>query len=260
MSGPVIYIAAKFPKLSETFVYREVQSLRKAGVDVPVVSVRPPEDEVDDPEVQALRHGVIPVYGSGALRLLSDISLECLCHPLRSLGGLGHAFNLIFFRSDLTGPGARAKVMVQALASLALARRLRPLHPVLLHAHMAHVPATFAMCTARQLGIPFSFTGHAADLFRDRALLIPKLTSAAFVHCISHWHQEFYQQRVPRPPLLIGGAAMWWGFVHSALKKNPRYDDLEFRRFLRQYQWQCLLKGKTQATRKLHEAAKGTST
>ena len=236
MSGPVIYIAAKFPKLSETFVYREVQSLRKAGVDVPVVSVRPPEDEVDDPEVQALRHGVIPVYGSGALRLLSDISLECLCHPLRSLGGLGHAFNLIFFRSDLTGPGARAKVMVQALASLALARRLRPLHPVLLHAHMAHVPATFAMCTARQLGIPFSFTGHAADLFRDRALLIPKLTSAAFVHCISHWHQEFYQQRVPRPPLLIGGAAMWWGFVHSALKKNPRYDDLEFRRFLRQYQ------------------------
>lgn len=199
MSGPVIYIAAKFPKLSETFVYREVVSLRKAGLDVPVVSVRPPEDEIEDPQVVLLREGVIPVYGSGTGVLLKDILLEVLTHPLRSCSLLTYALRVTFTCNDLEDAGSKAKIVVQAFASLALARRLRPLQPALLHAHMAHVPTTFAMFTARQLEIPFSFTGHAADLFRDRSLLLPKLQSAAFVHCISHWHQSFYQELAPRP-------------------------------------------------------------
>jgi glycosyltransferase involved in cell wall biosynthesis len=49
------------------------------------------------------------------------------------------------------------------------------------------------------LRIPFSFTGHAADLFRDRLLLTPKLREAAFVNCISEWHRRFYAELVPRP-------------------------------------------------------------
>ncbi|MDF3128249.1 glycosyltransferase family 4 protein [Kiritimatiellaeota bacterium B1221] len=199
MTDTVVYIAAKFPKLSETFVYREVLSLREAGLEVPVVSVRPPEDEVEDPQVVALRDGVIPVYGSGNLALLKDMMLEFLGHPLRSLCLLGHGGKLCFTSADLKGPGAKAKVLVQCFASLALARRLRPLQPRLLHAHMAHVPTTFAMFTARQLEIPYSFTGHAADLFRDRSLLLPKLQTAAFVHCISVWHQQYYQELFSRP-------------------------------------------------------------
>ena len=57
--------------------------------------------------------------------------------------------------------------------------------------------------------------------------------------------------RMSRPPLLIGGAAMWWGFVRSMLQRRPRYDDAEFRRFLRRYQMNCLLRGKAAATRRL---------
>lgn len=62
--------------------------------------------------------------------------------------------------------------------------------------------------------------------------------------------------RMSVPPFVIGGLAMWWGFVRSALGRKPRYPDLEFRRFLRRYQWQCLFRGKAKATAALHDAAR----
>jgi biofilm PGA synthesis N-glycosyltransferase PgaC len=54
--------------------------------------------------------------------------------------------------------------------------------------------------------------------------------------------------RMTRPPLLMGGAAMLWGYYKAMLQNNPRYEDHEFRKFLRRYQWACLLKGKRRAT------------
>jgi len=59
--------------------------------------------------------------------------------------------------------------------------------------------------------------------------------------------------RAMRPPLVIGGLAMWWGYVASLIRRAPRYDEPEFRRFLRSYQWDCLLHGKSAATRRLDD-------
>ncbi|MGE5612399.1 MAG: glycosyltransferase, partial [Bacillota bacterium] len=59
--------------------------------------------------------------------------------------------------------------------------------------------------------------------------------------------------RMTRPPLVLGGLAMWWGYVRAMLQRKPRYKDPEFRQFLRQYQWDCLLHGKTRATQQLNE-------
>jgi glycosyltransferase involved in cell wall biosynthesis len=57
--------------------------------------------------------------------------------------------------------------------------------------------------------------------------------------------------RLARPPVLLGGAAMWWGYVSSLLAGRPRYEDREFRRFLRRYQRDCLFLGKRRATERL---------
>ena len=62
--------------------------------------------------------------------------------------------------------------------------------------------------------------------------------------------------RMTRPPVVVGGAAMWWGYVKAMLTGQPRYDDLEFRRFLRQYQWDALLHGKAAATKKRNDATR----
>jgi len=53
--------------------------------------------------------------------------------------------------------------------------------------------------------------------------------------------------RIPKFPFLVGTAAMLWGYLSSAARRLPRYDDLEFRRFLRRYQRRSLVMGKRKA-------------
>jgi glycosyltransferase involved in cell wall biosynthesis len=54
--------------------------------------------------------------------------------------------------------------------------------------------------------------------------------------------------RMAQPPRVLGGLAMWWGYVASALRREPRLQDRPFRRFLRRYQRAMLLRGKRRAT------------
>jgi poly-beta-1,6-N-acetyl-D-glucosamine synthase len=58
--------------------------------------------------------------------------------------------------------------------------------------------------------------------------------------------------RMTRPPVVIGGSAMLWGYARSAWQRKPRYGDAAFRRFLRRYQWDALLLGKARATERLN--------
>ncbi len=58
--------------------------------------------------------------------------------------------------------------------------------------------------------------------------------------------------RMRVPPYVFGGLASWWGYAKSALQRLPRYEDAEFRKFLRRYQWQCLVRGKAAATEAIH--------
>lgn len=60
--------------------------------------------------------------------------------------------------------------------------------------------------------------------------------------------------RLPKHPPLVGSLAMLWGYFSSALRRADRYEDREFRRFLRGYQYACLRLGKRRATRRYDEA------
>jgi poly-beta-1,6-N-acetyl-D-glucosamine synthase len=59
--------------------------------------------------------------------------------------------------------------------------------------------------------------------------------------------------RMTRPPVVAGGLAMMHGYFKAMVEGQERYGDAEFRRFLRRYQWACLVKGKERATRELNE-------
>jgi len=54
--------------------------------------------------------------------------------------------------------------------------------------------------------------------------------------------------RTLHPPRVVGAAAIGWGWLAALLERAPRYEDREFRRFLREYQFDCLLLGKRRAT------------
>jgi glycosyltransferase involved in cell wall biosynthesis len=62
--------------------------------------------------------------------------------------------------------------------------------------------------------------------------------------------------RAARRPFVVGGLGMLVGYSAAAIKRKPRYNDPEFRRFLRRYQLSCLLAGKSAATRRLDETCR----
>lgn len=194
----VLYMSGELPVRSETFVYREVLALQALGIDVRTASVHAPTHDLDHGGVLSkMADETIEIYSKGKAALLRDMLAELLTHPLRSCRTLGRCMLDAFFSSEVP-LNRKPKVIWQGVAALALARRVRGLGISHIHAHMAHVPTTIAMYAARQLGIPFSFTGHANDIFPNRTLLREKLRRAEWVNCISEWHRDFYQQIVDR--------------------------------------------------------------
>jgi biofilm PGA synthesis N-glycosyltransferase PgaC len=67
------------------------------------------------------------------------------------------------------------------------------------------------------------------------------------------YHLAVITYRLPAYPVVVGSVAMLWGYLKSWLKGVPRYDDLEFRRFLRSYQYSCLRMGKQAATVRVND-------
>jgi len=159
------------------------------------VSVFTPRIEGMGEDLRALASEALVVYSESTWR---DAMTEIVQRPVRSLRTLGLAVRDALQSHDAT-PRSRAKLPAQALAALGLARRLRREGIGHIHAHMANTPTTIAMYAAAQLGIGFSFTGHANDLFVHRAFLPEKLRRALFVSCISRWHREYYRRIVELP-------------------------------------------------------------
>lgn len=195
----ILYMSGTLPKRSETFVYREILALRELGVDVRTASVHAPAKGLDDAgPLSRMAEETVEVYSKGVGPLLGDFFAELLTHPLRTIATVARVKLDACFSRDVP-ISRRMKVLWQGVAGVALARRVRPMHVTHVHCHMAHVPTTVGMYAARQLGVTFSFTGHANDLFPNRTLLTEKLRRALWVNCISDWHRAFYKSVVERP-------------------------------------------------------------
>jgi glycosyltransferase involved in cell wall biosynthesis len=74
-----------------------------------------------------------------------------------------------------------------AIAALPAVERAGVSH---LHAHWATGPTTAAMVLSRLLGIPFSFTAHAYDVWREQLLLPEKLRSATFTVTCTEYNRQ----------------------------------------------------------------------
>jgi glycosyltransferase involved in cell wall biosynthesis len=165
-----------FPKLSESFVLREVRELRRRGQDVTVYSLFPADAREPAPaEAEEVRDAVrVLVPGPRAL--------------VRAAGAVVCAI--------ATRPGVAARAIAWSMTWSLRERNPRPLlafpvaallaralpGPVHLHAHFANTPATVALLAARLADVPWSFTGHARDLFLDTSprFLAEKLRSVHF--------------------------------------------------------------------------------
>ena len=190
-TAAIQYVGARLPALSETFVYRELLGLRARGRTVIAASVHRPADFPGDPVLASLAGEVVVAYER---RTVVALPVAMLRSPRAFATAFGDAM-----RADHPSAVSRAKHLFQAAMGLTLGWRMRRRGIVHVHAHLANVPTMVALYAARALGARFSFTGHAADLFVERAALAFKLREAAFVACISHWHAAFYDGVTPLP-------------------------------------------------------------
>jgi len=207
----IVYVLREFPKLSETFVLREVAELVRRGEDVTAWSLRPPSRTEPvagaDTVLGATRY--VPTGAGGALALARATARCAARTPMRFAGALAFAVRWSARERD-----------PRHLAALPFAAHLAQEVPpgAHLHAHFANAPTTVALLIARLGGQSFSFTGHARDVFvvTSPAFLAAKVAEARFMAVVSEWS-------VRRLAPVVGPAlAPRLHVVRNGLRLTPR--------------------------------------
>lgn len=177
----VLYLVSLFPCWSETFIVREIERLLERGVDVRILSLKPPSESL----VQTRARALVPrVIGPRSLlREAPVVLLEVLRQPFALLGVLA-----VLLVGLWRQPLVLAKSAIALWRGLAALPAIRRFDPQWLHAHWATYPSTVAWALSRLAGIPFSFTAHAHDIFVDDQLIAPKLADAALAVTISRYN------------------------------------------------------------------------
>jgi glycosyltransferase involved in cell wall biosynthesis len=212
------YVLMGYPRLSETFIASEILRLERAGVPLELFVVKPVEEHergLRNPVVEAVRTQptylpdpsdlTLPLHRWRPRHLrefMPAIRRTARRHPLGFLravaAGLGWA--LRDRRTRWSGP--RKIHVKELLQSIALADRLLDAPDVAhLHAHFAHGTTTITWRASQIVGLPFSFTGHARDIYapelNPHGLLRRKLLAARFAVTCTDANRRYLQGIAP---------------------------------------------------------------
>ncbi|HXV13604.1 MAG TPA: glycosyltransferase [Candidatus Krumholzibacteria bacterium] len=178
--GRIAYVASGFPKLTETFILREVMTMERSGIPVSVFSVRPrPGGKLHADALPYLeKTHYAPWFGARHVAALASLAVR---RPLGLARGLAFLAQDVFAHARY--PSAIAKALGATPKMVLFTREMEREGVVHIHGHFANIPTTFAAFAARVLGISYSFTGHAWDIFVpvNQAGLAAKIANARFV-------------------------------------------------------------------------------
>lgn len=177
---PVGVLVKIYPKLSETFILEELLGLERLGERLHVFALQPPTDAVSH---DAVARVAAPVTYLPELRprrfaafAVAHLALAATA-PLRYL-------------SALRAAAGRAGGLADFLRAGWLVRALRRAGIGHLHTHFISRPADVAELVAR-LGIPFSISAHAKDIYLSPpADLRRKLSAARFTVTCTEYNRR----------------------------------------------------------------------
>jgi glycosyltransferase involved in cell wall biosynthesis len=156
--GRVAFVLKGYPRLSETFIAQEIHALEQRGLDILIVSLRHPTD--------AAIHPVHRQIKADCLYLPEYLYQE----PLRVWRGWRRARRLSGYRvarrawlADLWRDKTPNRIRRFGQA-LVLAAEL-PADVDRLHAHFLHTPASVTRYAAMMMGLPWSVSAHAKDIW-----------------------------------------------------------------------------------------------
>jgi colanic acid/amylovoran biosynthesis glycosyltransferase len=172
------YLVSQYPKVSHSFIRREIMGLEKRGWDIRRLSIRGWDADLVDPEDIAELGRTTFVLRGGLLPLMTATMGQFVLSPRRFFAALALAVRMMR-GSD--------RSFIWHLIYLAeacwIAPQMRRGHIGHMHAHFGTNPAEVAMLVSELAGITYSLTLHGPDEF-DMARsthLAEKIKRAAFV-------------------------------------------------------------------------------
>lgn len=178
----VAYLVNQYPKVSHSFVRREVLALERQGVQVQRIAIRGWADEVVDDEDKRERERTQYVLQQGPGPLLVALLGALLRTPVRFFAALNLATRM-GWRADRPLPYH----WVYLAEACVIARWLQRSGATHVHAHFGTNPAEVAMLVHELGGPPYSFTVHGPEEF-DKPQFIglgEKIRRATFVVAVS---------------------------------------------------------------------------
>jgi glycosyltransferase involved in cell wall biosynthesis len=184
-------IVTTWPRLSQTFVLREVLGLEALGVGLRIFSLKVPPDEPVHADVSRVRATVTYL----AFRRSWKPILAANLRLARGMRGR-------YFRAWILGLhniryGNVLHVLKQLLRAGYVADILRREPVQRIHAHFATAPASVAMFTSELTGIPYTIAVHANDIFvkaRGR-LMNAKIERAEAVVANNEYNRRYLLSR-----------------------------------------------------------------
>lgn len=196
MSNPlrVAYILARFPRLTETFILREMLCLRRQGAEVYVFSMLSPlPTPVHEQALEMMPY----VYYSPFL-LSVKLILAQFYFLFRSPVRYGRALVTALWQTY-----REPKVMLRTLLLFPkfvyFARQMQQLNINHIHAHFVWVNGIAAKIASDLTGITFSLHPHAFGIFmRDQESVRRQLELATGVISVSEYHRQYIARLCPR--------------------------------------------------------------
>ncbi|HEY9200450.1 MAG TPA: glycosyltransferase family 4 protein [Gammaproteobacteria bacterium] len=179
----VLYVVSLFPCWSETFIVREIRSLKEMGVDVHILSLKKSKEEIVQSDTESLIDNVI--YPPGWIQLFMSSLMAIIIHPVINISLL-----LSIVKSLYRHPLSLLKSIFTFFLTLGVLEKVKESGVEHIHAHWATYPSTSALILSKNSGIPFSFTSHAHDIFLEDHMLKTKINESMFSVTISKYNKQ----------------------------------------------------------------------
>ena len=185
--------------IGQAWVGTEIKAVQRAGIPFMLHAMRKPHQFFFESEWSAeINSKTKVIYPVSAFGFAASLLLAPVIFGPRFVKAL---FNALFGEKESLR--VRVSVLFHFLTACHWARVNRHENISLIHSQWIHSGGTIAMYGAWLLGVPFSFTGHAADIFRDRSALRDKIRRAKAIVCISTFHKEFFLKHGAKEEQLI---------------------------------------------------------
>jgi glycosyltransferase involved in cell wall biosynthesis len=235
----VVYVLKGYPRVSELFIASEIWRLEQQGVPLRLYVLKPSDETTHHPVVDKIATAAVYLPSTTTLSgvalvpwlirnagpFLPALFRSALRHPVRLARTMGVvAAQSIRARQGWRPRSIYVKELLQAVwiaDDLAKAGDAR-----WLHAHFAHGTTTVSWLAARLLNLPFSFTGHAKDIYRESlnpaGLLARKMRAARFVVTCTHANVGHLQRIAPEADVHLAYHGLNADFAELLSSAPPR--------------------------------------